>query len=324
MTQLILHEPAAAVVNRIAGLYAAQTLGALRRLLAGKDDEALHDFRVGIRRLRSTLRAYREYLIIPRSEREALAELKAIARATNRARDSEITLIWLKTKKGALQPRDYALLMRALAQRKKCDSREVYAALKKRARAVHKLIGEFAKNSLKARTPSPFGAFFAHRCRIQLCRLRQALADIPAADYRDAAHAARIAAKRLRYVLEPLERESVEAKSATKMLRELQDLLGLINDSFVIEDALEDLVAQTGIKQAQCFFRSSLTGARHKKTLEQQACVLLGAAAHAAVLLRKERKILVSTLRRQHQRGYYSKLLMLKLSCLAMQGQGRN
>ncbi len=179
MKQLILHEPAAAVVKRIAGLYAAQTRGALRRLLAGKDDEALHDFRVGIRRLRSTLRAYRDYLIMPRSEREALAELKAIARATNGARDGEITLIWLKTNKSALKPRDYTLLMQALAQKKKSDSREVYAALKKRARAVHEVIGVFAKNSLKTRTQSPFGAIFAHRCQIQLCRLKQALADIP-------------------------------------------------------------------------------------------------------------------------------------------------
>src|ERR1700739_69868 len=64
------------------------------RLIDPGDTEALHDFRVAVRRLRSWLRAYRPYLgdsVRDKNRRR----LRAVARATSLARDTEVHLQWL-------------------------------------------------------------------------------------------------------------------------------------------------------------------------------------------------------------------------------------
>ena len=69
------------------------------------DVEALHDFRVAIRRLRSLLRAYQDLTdaAIPRRLRRGL---RALARATNASRDLEVKLAWLEAEKASLKPRE--------------------------------------------------------------------------------------------------------------------------------------------------------------------------------------------------------------------------
>ena len=64
--------------------------GALWRLeLAPEDEEAVHDLRVGIRRMRTFLRAC--VWLYRRSTVERLAgELRAVAQATNALRDEEV------------------------------------------------------------------------------------------------------------------------------------------------------------------------------------------------------------------------------------------
>jgi CHAD domain-containing protein len=76
---------------------------ALRRLERGEDEEALHDFRVALRRLRSVIRAYRPYL--KGSARKKLrARLKALAASTNAARDLEVQREWLSKRGPELDP----------------------------------------------------------------------------------------------------------------------------------------------------------------------------------------------------------------------------
>src|ERR687890_1341184 len=64
------------------------------RLGDGLDGEALHDFRVGIRRLRSAIRAYRDELegSVGGKERR---QLRNLARATNDGRDLEGQPDWV-------------------------------------------------------------------------------------------------------------------------------------------------------------------------------------------------------------------------------------
>ena len=68
--------------------------GASKRLRGDDDPEALHDLRVGLRRLRSTLRAYRSHLKGSVSKK-LRKKLKALAGATSPARDTEVQLTWL-------------------------------------------------------------------------------------------------------------------------------------------------------------------------------------------------------------------------------------
>src|SRR5258706_10378054 len=71
--------------------------------LAQDDDDALHDFRVALRRLRSLLRLWRVELrgTVRRRHRRKLREF---SQRTNDARDAEVQLSWLKRSLPLLRP----------------------------------------------------------------------------------------------------------------------------------------------------------------------------------------------------------------------------
>jgi CHAD domain-containing protein len=65
------------------------------------DDEALHDFRVSVRRLRSALRTWRD--VLGRAARDKdLRRLRRVARSTGEARDTEVLLAWIGQAAGEL------------------------------------------------------------------------------------------------------------------------------------------------------------------------------------------------------------------------------
>jgi len=72
-----------------------ETATALERMGNSEDDETLHDFRVGLRRLRSAIQAYRPYLKnnVPKKTRK---EFRSLAASTNAARDTEVQLAWIR------------------------------------------------------------------------------------------------------------------------------------------------------------------------------------------------------------------------------------
>src|SRR6476469_2416600 len=75
------------------------------RLSNPSDADALHDYRVALRRLRSCLRAYRKFLrstVKVKTERR----LRRLARATNRSRDLEVHLAWLSEQHNRVAERD--------------------------------------------------------------------------------------------------------------------------------------------------------------------------------------------------------------------------
>jgi CHAD domain-containing protein len=67
------------------------------RLDALDDTEAVHDFRVALRRLRSLLKAHRPRL--GRKVEKLRRKLGAIADKTSAARDAEVQLVWLATQR---------------------------------------------------------------------------------------------------------------------------------------------------------------------------------------------------------------------------------
>jgi CHAD domain-containing protein len=115
--------------------------GAAARLAAGGDDEALHDFRVALRRLRSTLRAFRPWLK-GSVERKMEKRLRRLAHATNDARDAQVQLQWIGEQRHALGRRQRVAveyLSERLETRRSAWAREQARVLARYGRASHKL-----------------------------------------------------------------------------------------------------------------------------------------------------------------------------------------
>src|SRR5512137_2714843 len=89
-----LDRPAPEGARAVALALLADATDAAARAGGAADADALHDFRVAVRRLRSTLRAWRPALGSS-LRRKDLRKLRRVARATNAARDAEVTLEWL-------------------------------------------------------------------------------------------------------------------------------------------------------------------------------------------------------------------------------------
>src|SRR5689334_22573025 len=89
----LLAMPATAAA-RLVGLDLLDKLERARDHLGDEENtEALHDYRVALRRLRSWLRAFRKELLDIR--REPLRELGLLAGSTGESRDLEVKLEWL-------------------------------------------------------------------------------------------------------------------------------------------------------------------------------------------------------------------------------------
>ena len=206
-----------------------------KRLGTSEVPEALHDFRVALRRVRSWMRAYRPYLgkAVPKRGRKALRQL---AEATNAGRDAEVHLAWVQQASQGLGPEQLggaAWLTGRLEERRDQAYR---GAVRKTGTLFDRV--EPALRSRLRRPAGPavdrFGPVTATLLQAHAVAVQQRLDQIhgPADD--PAIHAARIRAKRLRYLLEPLESYREEVAGLIRRLRGLQDLLGELHDLHVL------------------------------------------------------------------------------------------
>lgn len=219
-------------------------LKARRRLKRATDPEALHDFRVALRRLRSVLRAYRPWLdAVPKKLRRRLRE---IARATSAGRDAEVCLAWLE------QQGDVGVAGDRLRVRLERLRDDAYAHVRADVLAAFADVEPCLRRRLKAiRRGKPaaktsYAAAAAERLQEQVARVAADLARIESAADTATIHDARIQAKRLRYLLEPLaDARLPAARAAVKDLKAFQDETGLLCDGFVrrgliVETAADD------------------------------------------------------------------------------------
>ncbi len=264
----LLDRPAPEGVRRIAlgFLDAADEAG---RRLSGEgapDAEALHDYRVAIRRLRSTLRAYRPVLgdaVRRKQERE----LRGLTRLTGRGRDAEVQVAWLADARGALGPEGRAAADRLAAELGETrDSgyeaavasvtarfRPLETRLRSRLRCLHRIEGsgavpEPAVRSLAAAVDRILPALAAS--------LEEALGRVRTSDDREEAHRARIRGKRVRYLLEPLAPEVEGVPELVERLKDLQDTVGDLRDLHLLEERLAGSEALAGAEELVALLRS--------------------------------------------------------------------
>ncbi len=254
---------------RVLALALLEAADAARARLAERaDEEALHDFRVAVRRLRSTLRSYRPWLAGSRS-RKLERQLKRLGRSTGGGRDAEVQLAWVRAAAVGLRPhqrRGGAWLAARLEER--CN--EGYAQAAKPlaetfpdlAVDVRRRLGVYRTEvRLDASAPAPrFAAAAAAALRDTAGDLQAALEEIGAAGEEERIHAARIRGKRLRYLLEPVAEEVAAARTLVRRLKGLQDLLGELHDAHVMETELAEAAEAAAAERAAALLRATLDG----------------------------------------------------------------
>ena len=207
---------------------------------AGSDD-ALHDFRVAVRRLRSWTGAFKPLLrgAVSRKQRRGLS---GIADATNAARDATVHLEWLRTERSALSARQRVghawLRERMEIQRKDSADPALRAAsdFDAMAKKLTRRLNVYRSAVLTRERPDRFGAILARRLLKESESLRGHLAAIHHVTDVEESHRARIAAKRLRYVVEPVSELAGDGRAIVETLKTLQDSLGDLHDVHVFSE----------------------------------------------------------------------------------------
>jgi CHAD domain-containing protein len=247
--------PAPEGARRLALAALRAVVRARKRLDAPGDVEALHDFRVALRKLRSVLRAYRPMLddAVPHGVRRRLAAMAVVA---GECRDDEVRLRWLHEQRDRMENADlagFAWVERSIRREGRASARRLQRMLHRDfAGAVRKLRHGLGRHDAAAGhgkgRPAPTTGEMISGTLLRATRELRARLAVPtrAGDAR-ALHRARIAAKRLRYAIEPLSAAGsapaavVEvARLAVAQLGLLQDELGLLNDAHVFRRWLRE------------------------------------------------------------------------------------
>jgi hypothetical protein len=202
--------------------------------------------------------------------------LRKLTRATNAGRDTEVHLTWLQKQGerlgtedapglfwliGRLEGRKYETLDPATAE---IGLRFVKGASKFRRRLAILRVEIVAGPGKRQPT---FGQVTGELIQHQVARVKADLKRVPEAANVKEAHRARIAVKRLRYLLEPVARRTPRARGLITQLKEAQDLLGNLHDMHVLsEEIASSLSAVSGSH------RDRLSGSvRGLQTLERLA-----------------------------------------------------
>ncbi|MFV1957872.1 MAG: CHAD domain-containing protein [Planctomycetota bacterium] len=245
--------------RRIALEFLAEAHEASLRLDDDRDEEALHDFRVGIRRLRSTVRAWRERLrwTVTKKQRRAL---KALQAATGGGRDAEVAIQWLETQRRDINPmhrRGLQWLIERLERRHREamahareDVRRAFLAIEDDLRASLEVI-KVEIHLVDGTRGETFAAVLARKAREHASELVLHLARVAAPEDREEAHQARIVGKRLRYLVEPLRPWVPRAEEIVKRTKKLQDVLGDLNDAHVLASELGEALEAAAVEHVR-------------------------------------------------------------------------
>jgi CHAD domain-containing protein/CYTH domain-containing protein len=250
-----LRESTHRVVRLVALGHLADAAAARERVASSADDEALHDFRVALRRLRSWERAFRPYVRDDVSKK-LRRRLRDLARDTGASRDLEVHLAWLREQRRTLGRRQRPgltwLLANLHARKEDADAvlgDDVDSRFTRLRSKLEDALASYrerlpVRESGQASPPAPFAEALAPRVRDAGTTLREHLERVRSLVDGDECHEARIAAKRLRYLLEPIVRVVPGADDLVARLKSLQDVLGDLHDAQVFGAEIATLAAE--------------------------------------------------------------------------------
>lgn len=271
---------------------------ALARLDDPRDAEALHDARVALRRLRSWLRAFAAELDLPRP---LVRRLRKLARSTGAARDLEAATERLEALADAGGRRGRAplsALARELARRSVQGREPLRIGVARRWAVLDDALGR-ALVAAPTRIAPRFGTSLA--AQVAAASAPFGAAAPSAADWA-ALHELRIAAKRLRYLLEPLRDALPQVPRMLQEMKALQEHLGAVNDAVVLEQLLAEHAAVAA--------RAAVED-RHRLPAAERA---IARSAVAAERVREWRR----SLARRHRRAVVARLPRLRDEAAAL------
>jgi len=209
------------------------------------DSEALHDFRVALRRLTTTLKSYRRSLdsSVTRRSRK---RLRRLGQSSRESRDLEVHIEWARDQEAGLNPSQQAGLHWHLArlERRKHDWDAAWRAdVAKRFPVLARELQDQLELFRLRVEPDPLGRrLAAQMIGRQVLRssaaLERRLADLGIDPSPLAAHRSRLAAKALRYLMDPIARQVEVAPPLLERLSRLQQQLGELTDSHALLEEL--------------------------------------------------------------------------------------
>jgi CHAD domain-containing protein len=213
-----------------------------------RDKEALHDFRVALRRLRSWMRAFRPALV-DTVDAKIEKRLKRIAEATGSSRDLQVHVDWVASARRTLSDSARVgatwLLQRLRRSRRDADA-DFRSVIDRRFDSAA-IDAEAALSHYEASVVEDSDAFAtvaAEMIESQMVALSNAIERVTGQGDRAEAHTTRIAAKRLRYLLEGVATASASAPKLIEELKTLQDTLGELHDAQLFGGELATMIAE--------------------------------------------------------------------------------
>lgn len=213
---------------------------------AEEDPEAVHDFRVALRRLRSWLQAFRPFLddtVTRRSEQR----LRRLSRVAGEARD-------LQVQRASLHEMARAANSAAAVDARRIERRIAKDEARARRELTRKVVEQLSLTGatlaaqlqygkLKAGGTDPateptMAVAMARLLMVRLEEVEMSLNRLKHAGQVKPAHKARIAIKRLRYLLEAFGGSSRLAATAVLRLTEAQDEFGRLHDAQILSQRI--------------------------------------------------------------------------------------
>ena len=265
--------PAKKGVRLVAIWLLQQAEAAFARLTVSADEDALHDFRVALRRLRSHVRSYRPWLR-ESAARKQERRLRRIGRASNRSRDLEVLRERLREIPSLteLEQRGAATFESAVHERLRSALTEFrnetlgdFSLLARELRVGFSTYTDQLR--LDGAPPELMGQVAARLARQLRDALRDDLASVLSIEHQEEAHAARISGKRLRYLLEPFADTSQNSAAAVAELKKLQDALGRLRDMHALLTEVEAILSGSNIEEQEAL------GALRRRVLDMRAAV---------------------------------------------------
>lgn len=264
-------------IAKALSLILSKLLGDIRQSSANltetSEDEALHDIRVAARRMNTWLKIIVEKKIItlPKLEQN---KLKHLIKTTNGVRDLEVRLaIFRKVVETDSGIRREPFL-HEVKWEKKIEKgyvkilNELPGHIKVVDVLIVKLLGKLNKKEQKDVSEVEFGALMRPILQDYALELDESLKKIKSIKDEEKSHQARLSAKKLRYLLEPIAGELPDGISLLQEMRRIQDLLGDLRDAMMLSDRLKRIEKQKAVKTGD---RKLIKQAHEKTKLDIRA-----------------------------------------------------
>lgn len=216
----------------------------------GQDPEAVHKFRVAVRRLRAVLKTVQPFLAAEWVD-ALRAELAWLGGALGPLRDDDVMLERLRADAATLPEEDAAALTKvtALVEKERESARDTALAVLDGDRYLALL--DTLERTSRELPLLEFPLRLEALASKELRRLEKVLDALDDESTDDALHAARIRGKRARYAAElAAPADNKRAQTLIARLKELQDVLGDHNDGVVAERRLREFAAKARAPRA--------------------------------------------------------------------------